>query len=117
MAAVGTVASATSGCARLFGPRHSGVSQVAPVAQNLHSASDGCLLRHPAIEVDDGRKDGNFAASPPKARSGTTGLRRLKPVTLEREPGDIAAIEDEGPAPEAHVAGHAVRQARRKKRR
>ena len=87
------------------------------MAQNLHSATDGCLLRHPAIEVDDGRKDGNFAASLPKTGSGKTRRRSLKPVTLEREPGDIAAIEDEGPAPEAHVAGHAVRQARRKKRR
>jgi hypothetical protein len=42
--------------------------------------------------------------------------RALKPVALERERADIAANEDEGPAAEAHVAGHALRQARRKKR-
>jgi hypothetical protein len=43
--------------------------------------------------------------------------RALKPVALERERADIAANEDEGPAAEAHVAGHAVRRERRKKRR
>jgi hypothetical protein len=87
------------------------------VAQNLHSAANGCLFRYPAVEADDDREYRNFAASLPKTGSGTTRRRPLKPVTLEREPGDISAIDDEGPAPEARVAGHAVRQARRKKRR
>jgi hypothetical protein len=67
--------------------------------------------------VDDSRGYRNFAASLPKTGSGKIGRRRLKPVTLDREPCDIAAIDDEGPAPEAHVAGHAVRQAGRTKRR
>jgi hypothetical protein len=81
----------------------------------LHSAGDGCLFRHPAVEADDKRGYRNFTASLPKTGSGKIRRRHLKPVTLEREPCDIAAIDDEGSAPEAHVAGHAVRQAQRKK--
>ena len=82
------------------------------VAQNLHNAGDGCLFRYPSVEADDTREHRNFAASLPKTGSGKTRRRPLKSVTHDREPGDISAIEDEGPAPGAHVAGHAVRQAR-----
>ena len=82
----------------------------------MHSAGDGCLSRHPAVEADDSTGYRNCATSLPKTGLGKIRRRALKPVALERERADISANEDEGPAAEAHVAGHALRQARRKKR-
>jgi hypothetical protein len=83
----------------------------------LHRAGDGCLFRHPAVEADDSRGYRNVATSLPRTRSGKSRRRRLKPVTLERELCDISAIDDEGRAPEAHAAGHTVRQARERRRK
>jgi acetyl-CoA synthetase len=46
----------------------------------------------------------NFVAMLPKTRSGKIMRRVLKAVTLDREPGDITTIEDEGSVEEARQA-------------
>jgi len=48
----------------------------------------------------------NFVNTLPKTRSGKIMRRVLKAVTLEREPGDISTIEDEGSVEEAKEAWH-----------
>jgi acetyl-CoA synthetase len=51
----------------------------------------------------------NFVHSLPKTRSGKIMRRVLKAVTLDRDPGDISTIEDEGSVEEAREAWHAMR--------
>jgi acetyl-CoA synthetase len=46
----------------------------------------------------------NFVTMLPKTRSGKIMRRVLKAVTLDREPGDITTIEDEGSVDEARQA-------------
>ncbi len=46
----------------------------------------------------------NFVTSLPKTRSGKIMRRVLKAVTLDRDPGDITTIEDEGSVDEARLA-------------
>jgi acetyl-CoA synthetase len=46
----------------------------------------------------------NFVSTLPKTRSGKIMRRVLKAVTLDREPGDITTIEDEGSVEEARSA-------------
>ncbi|MDQ2869471.1 MAG: acetate--CoA ligase [Acidobacteriota bacterium] len=48
--------------------------------------------------------DLNFVHSLPKTRSGKIMRRVLKAVTLDRDPGDITTIEDEGSVEEARLA-------------
>ncbi len=48
--------------------------------------------------------DINFVSSLPKTRSGKIMRRVLKAVTLDKEPGDITTIEDEGSVGEARQA-------------
>ena len=48
----------------------------------------------------------NFVNTLPKTRSGKIMRRVLKAVTLDREPGDISTIEDEGSVEEAKEAWH-----------
>jgi acetyl-CoA synthetase len=56
----------------------------------------------------------NFVSMLPKTRSGKIMRRVLKAVTLDRDPGDITTIEDEGSVDEAR---HAWRQMREEIRR
>jgi acetyl-CoA synthetase len=53
--------------------------------------------------------DLNFVSTLPKTRSGKIMRRVLRAVTLDRDPGDITTIEDEGSVDEAR---HAWRQIR-----
>ena len=46
----------------------------------------------------------NFVSMLPKTRSGKIMRRVLKAVTLDKDPGDITAIEDEGSVTEAREA-------------
>ncbi len=46
----------------------------------------------------------NFVSMLPKTRSGKIMRRVLKAVTLDRDPGDITTIEDEGSVEDARVA-------------
>ncbi|MBV9228523.1 MAG: acetyl-CoA synthetase, partial [Chloroflexi bacterium] len=46
----------------------------------------------------------NFVGTLPKTRSGKIMRRVLRAVTLEREPGDVSTIEDEGSVEEARQA-------------
>ena len=46
----------------------------------------------------------NFVSNLPKTRSGKIMRRVLRAVTLEREPGDVSTIEDEGSVEEARQA-------------
>ncbi|MBI3734612.1 MAG: acetyl-CoA synthetase, partial [Chloroflexi bacterium] len=48
--------------------------------------------------------DLNFVNMLPKTRSGKIMRRVLKAVTLDRDPGDITTIEDEGSVGEARQA-------------
>src|SRR4030095_16891694 len=48
--------------------------------------------------------DLNFVRALPKTRSGKIMRRVLKAVTLDRDPGDITTIEDEGSVDEARAA-------------
>jgi len=48
--------------------------------------------------------DMNFVRMLPKTRSGKIMRRVLKAVTLDRDPGDITTIEDEGSVEEARLA-------------
>jgi acetyl-CoA synthetase len=45
----------------------------------------------------------------PKTRSGKIMRRVLKAVTLDKDPGDITTIEDEGSVQEARQAWEAMR--------
>jgi acetyl-CoA synthetase len=54
--------------------------------------------------------DLNFVNSLPKTRSGKIMRRVLKAVTLDRDPGDISTIEDEGSVGEAREAWQAMRE-------
>jgi len=51
----------------------------------------------------------NFVGILPKTRSGKIMRRVLKAVTLDREPGDISTIEDEGSVEEARQAWHQLK--------
>jgi acetyl-CoA synthetase len=55
--------------------------------------------------------DLHFVGTLPKTRSGKIMRRVLKAVTLDRDPGDISTIEDEGSVEEAREAWHQMRQA------
>ena len=46
----------------------------------------------------------NFVSMLPKTRSGKIMRRVLKAVVLDRDPGDITTIEDEGSVEEARTA-------------
>jgi len=48
--------------------------------------------------------DLNFVGTLPKTRSGKIMRRVLKAVTLDRDPGDISTIEDEGSVEDARQA-------------
>jgi len=52
----------------------------------------------------------NFVAMLPKTRSGKIMRRVLKAVVLDRDPGDISTIEDEGSVEEARQAWLQMRQ-------
>jgi acetyl-CoA synthetase len=54
--------------------------------------------------------DLNFVRMLPKTRSGKIMRRVLKAVILDRDPGDITTIEDEGSVEEARAAWMALRQ-------
>ena len=51
----------------------------------------------------------NFVSLLPKTRSGKIMRRVLKAVTLDRDPGDITTIEDEGSVEEARHAWHQLK--------
>jgi acetyl-CoA synthetase len=51
----------------------------------------------------------NFVSALPKTRSGKIMRRVLKAVTLDRDPGDLTTIEDEGSVEEARVAWNEMR--------
>jgi len=51
----------------------------------------------------------NFVGTLPKTRSGKIMRRVLRSVTLDREPGDVSTIEDEGSVEEARQAWHQLR--------
>ena len=51
----------------------------------------------------------NFVPMLPKTRSGKIMRRVLKAVVLDREPGDITTIEDEGSVDEARQAWQQMR--------
>jgi acetyl-CoA synthetase len=52
----------------------------------------------------------NFVGMLPKTRSGKIMRRVLKAVVLDRDPGDITTIEDEGSVEEARLAWAELRQ-------
>jgi acetyl-CoA synthetase len=52
----------------------------------------------------------NFVGMLPKTRSGKIMRRVLKAVVLDRDPGDITTIEDEGSVEEARIAWAELRQ-------
>ncbi|MFL5300766.1 MAG: acyl-CoA synthetase, partial [Anaeromyxobacteraceae bacterium] len=54
--------------------------------------------------------DVKFVRSLPKTRSGKIMRRVLKAVVLERDPGDVTTIEDEGSVDEARGAWHEMRE-------
>ena len=51
----------------------------------------------------------NFVSMLPKTRSGKIMRRVLKAVTLDRDPGDITTIEDEGSVEDARHAWHQMK--------
>ncbi len=51
----------------------------------------------------------NFVNMLPKTRSGKIMRRVLRSVTLDREPGDVSTIEDEGSVEEAREAWHQLK--------
>jgi acetyl-CoA synthetase len=51
----------------------------------------------------------NFVSALPKTRSGKIMRRVLKAVTLDRDPGDLTTIEDEGSVEEARAAWNEMR--------
>jgi acetyl-CoA synthetase len=52
----------------------------------------------------------NFVRTLPKTRSGKIMRRVFRAVTLDRDPGDVTTIEDEGSVDEARQAWHAMRE-------
>jgi acetyl-CoA synthetase len=52
----------------------------------------------------------NFVGLLPKTRSGKIMRRVLKAVVLDRDPGDITTIEDEGSVEEARAAWAELRR-------
>jgi acetyl-CoA synthetase len=54
--------------------------------------------------------DINFVGLLPKTRSGKIMRRVLKAVVLDRDPGDITTIEDEGSVEEARLAWAELKQ-------
>ena len=54
--------------------------------------------------------DVNFVRMLPKTRSGKIMRRVLKAVILDRDPGDITTIEDEGSVEEARAAWTQLRE-------
>ncbi len=54
--------------------------------------------------------DLHFVGMLPKTRTGKIMRRVLKAVTLEKDPGDISTIEDEGSVGEARAAWEQMRQ-------
>jgi acetyl-CoA synthetase len=54
--------------------------------------------------------DLKFVGTLPKTRSGKIMRRVLKAVTLEKDPGDISTIEDEGSVGEAREAWETLRK-------
>ena len=53
--------------------------------------------------------DLNFVTMLPKTRSGKIMRRVLRAVTLDKDPGDITTLEDEGPVEEARQAWKELR--------
>jgi acetyl-CoA synthetase len=51
----------------------------------------------------------NIVTMLPKTRSGKIMRRVLKAVTLDRDPGDITTIEDEGSVQDARHAWHQMK--------
>jgi len=51
----------------------------------------------------------NFVSMLPKTRSGKIMRRVLKAVILDKDPGDITTIEDEGSVTEAREAWHQMK--------
>ena len=51
----------------------------------------------------------NFVGMLPKTRSGKIMRRVLKAVTLDKDPGDVSTIEDEGSVDEARHAWEEMR--------
>src|SRR5437667_1263978 len=51
----------------------------------------------------------NYVSTLPKTRSGKIMRRVLRAVTLDREPGDVSTIEDEGSVEDARQAWHQLR--------
>ena len=54
--------------------------------------------------------DLNFVSLAPKTRSGKIMRRVLKAIVLDRDPGDISTIEDEGSIEEAREACRRLRE-------
>jgi acetyl-CoA synthetase len=54
--------------------------------------------------------DLNFVGMLPKTRSGKIMRRVLKAVTLDKDPGDISTIEDEGSVTDAREAWETMRK-------
>jgi acetyl-CoA synthetase len=52
----------------------------------------------------------NFVSMLPKTRSGKIMRRVLKAVTLDKDPGDITTIEDEGSVTEARQAWQQMKE-------
>ena len=51
----------------------------------------------------------NYVSTLPKTRSGKIMRRVLRAVTLDREPGDVSTIEDEGSVEDARQAWHQLK--------
>ncbi len=51
----------------------------------------------------------NFVGTLPKTRSGKIMRRVLRAITLDREPGDVSTIEDEGSVEDARQAWHQLK--------
>jgi len=54
--------------------------------------------------------DLNFVRSLPKTRSGKIMRRVLRAVTLDKDPGDVTTLEDEGSVEEARQAFKEIRE-------
>ena len=86
------------------------------VLKQGHEASD--QLRHELLETVRGELgpiavvgELNVVNMVPKTRSGKIMRRVLKAVVLDRDPGDITTIEDEGSVDEARQAWQEMKQA------
>ena len=69
------------------------------------------LRNHVAKKIGPIAKPANIVFTPelPKTRSGKIMRRVLKAVALDRDPGDISTIEDEGSVDEARRAVEEMR--------